>query len=169
MWHCTLSYARRQKLRCARADRDYQRYGPLHQVWRMARPMAITSANKPRGEHTVKASYGRRGQRWLLTNDSRRRVRLEPTITRDMTKGCELLADVSCINRCANVEGGIFSERHTRILSLAASWINYRKNLSKHIFADTHIVFANIARLFREILSKHAYSYFIYIYVLFQI
>jgi len=59
--HCTLSYARRQKLRCARTDCDYQRYGPLHQVWRMARPMAITLANKPRGEHTVKASHGRRG------------------------------------------------------------------------------------------------------------
>lgn len=83
----------RQKLRCARADRDYQRYGPLHQVWRMARPMAITSANKPRGEYTVKASHGRRAARGggcsrTILVAGRGPAR---TITRDMTKGCELL------------------------------------------------------------------------------
>lgn len=133
--------------------------------------MAITSANKPRGEHTVKASHGRRGQRWLLTNDSRRRVRLEPTITRDMTKGCELLADVSCINHCANVEGGIFSEGFSyENLVSNCKRINYWKYffVNTYIYIYMSIVSTNIPRLSRKKLIKHVYNQFIYIFFYFK-
>jgi hypothetical protein len=41
-------------------------------------------------------------------------LRLGRTITRDMTKGCELLADVSCINRRADAEGSIFEANRSR-------------------------------------------------------
>ncbi|KAG7187808.1 hypothetical protein KM043_016845 [Ampulex compressa] len=69
--HGPYVYSTRRPARARpRCVRECQRYGPLHQVWRTARPMAITSANKPRGEYTERLPTSGASDRRLLVDDS---------------------------------------------------------------------------------------------------